>query len=209
MSVKKPLVLGSSGLPENLQSDDCIEQLNSISSFKKVGTNVFEVWYSTIIAGGATGTGSIVANALNLIPLIVSKTMTLDRIGLNVSTGVAASTARLGIYAASNCVPTTLIADFGTVSTAATGPVSTVVNITLTPGLYYFALISATAIGTMTFANGGLYPIMFYSAPGIAQGIFLRVLTGVTAASFPANFSSLTLTPANTVVPAIFYRLSA
>lgn len=93
-----------------------------------------------------TGTAGTVANAMVLIPVFFSGTKTLDRIAVEVTTAAAASTVRLGIYDddGTGGQPGTLIADFGTVSSATTGVKELTISQSVS-GLVYFAYVSSSS----------------------------------------------------------------
>ena len=79
-------------------------------------------------------------NFLNLLPLFILETITIDRIGAECFTAVASSTFRLGIYNSdSNGVPSSLLLDAGTIDTSTTGAKSITISQILNPGLYYLA----------------------------------------------------------------------
>lgn len=85
-------------------------------------------------------TSSYSINRLMMISVFIPESITLDRIGIECTSGVASSTFRLGIYNSdSNNVPSTLLLDAGTVSTATAGQYAVTISQTLSAGLYYFA----------------------------------------------------------------------
>ncbi len=79
-------------------------------------------------------------NRLLLVPLFVTETITIDRIGAECTSPVNFSTFRLGIYNSdSNGVPSTLLLDAGTIDTSTLGAKTITISQTLTAGLYYLA----------------------------------------------------------------------
>ena len=77
------------------------------------------------------------AGVLDMVPFYVPITQTFDRIAINVTTA-AAGNARLGIYADSGEVyPGARLLDAGVVTTGTTGIREMIINITLSPGLYW------------------------------------------------------------------------
>jgi hypothetical protein len=107
-------------------------------------------------SGAAYTTKTLAANILYYQPFIVSGTsaITVSAVGLNVSTLVASTSIRIGIYAADNNLqPTTLMVDAGTVSSATTGwKTITGLSTSLTPGSYVFAYVSngAPVVSSLT-----------------------------------------------------------
>ena len=113
---------------------------------------------------GASGAFTLVANKLYSHGIVITKTMTFDRIAIFVNT-LSVGSVRLGIYADNGSVyPGTLILDAGTVDVSGTGTKSITINLTLTPGLYWLASVSdvvpilSTAGTAYTFAYGGTLP---------------------------------------------------
>lgn len=79
-------------------------------------------------------------NRMNLLPIFIQESITIDRIGGECFTAVASSTFRLGIYNSdSNGVPSSLLLDAGTIDTSTTGLKSITISQSLTAGLYYLA----------------------------------------------------------------------
>lgn len=74
----------------------------------------------------------------------VARSLTIDRIAVNVSTaGAAGKKARLGIYAnGENNYPGALVLDAGTVDVDSTGIKSIIVDQVLSKGIYWFVVLS-------------------------------------------------------------------
>lgn len=99
-------------------------------------------WY--MVPCSRTGTGTAIgANTIKLYPWLVSQRITISDLGVRISTLSASGHIRLAIYAsnASTKRPTGTGLGSVVVATDATGTISTTLgaNISLTPGLYYFA----------------------------------------------------------------------
>jgi len=88
--------------------------------WRKVGTTNYEAWYTSPTTGTALTTGVVTANRLYAIPFVTPKGITVDRIGINVTTLVV-GVAMLGIYADNGIYPGSLLLNAGVVSTGATG----------------------------------------------------------------------------------------
>lgn len=88
--------------------------------------------------GAAVGGAQVqTAGRLMYAPWLVKTDITLDRLAIEVTTAVAASNARLGIYNAdTSWQPTTLVLDAGTVSCATTGIKTLTINQALPAGRY-------------------------------------------------------------------------
>lgn len=107
----------------------------------------------------------------------VSVATTFDRIGVEITTAVASSTVRLGIYNVVNSLPTTLVLDAGTVDSSTTGAKEITISQTLQPGLYL--LLAAPQTGAspvgMRARSGG------YGIPPPQAAISNSNYTGWTA----------------------------
>ena len=103
------------------------------------------------VTPGTAGTRLATASRVYYILFVNPKTTTWTRVGTRVGTAVASSLARLGVYAVGNTgLPTTLLQDFGTTSTALTGDRELTISYTMAPGSYYLALICDAGV---TFAG--------------------------------------------------------
>lgn len=182
--------------------------LRDLQFYLRYGTGAPEVWYTAPNTGTALTTGAPSANYLRAIPFITSRSITLDRIAINVTTAATGYT-RLGIYAdGGNVYPGNLVIDAGQVDTGATGVKSLTINVTLNPGLYWLVAVSNAAPTIRAFAVGSLIPVLGYgSALGTAAsfGYSVSYTYSTLPATFPSGASLITATP----IPAIFVRLSS
>ena len=120
-------------------------------------------WYDA--KNGATlTTGSFnQQNRLFAYPVFIQESITLDRIATEcVTTAVASTTVRMGIYSAdADGLPSTLVLDAGTVSTATTGLKAITISQTLSAGLYFFAYVwqggASSPTMRVTSRQGGLW----------------------------------------------------
>lgn len=116
---------------------------------RHVGTSPFERWYyltsrNTVptLTAGTVSTGFLYAT-----PFVVPRGGTLDRIGVEITTAVAAQTFRVGIYSATsatNIYPNARVLDSGALSAAATGLVSATISQALTGGTLYWAIVASS-----------------------------------------------------------------
>lgn len=94
---------------------------------------------------GVASTRVVTASRVYYYLFFNSRNITWTRIGSRISTG-ATGNARMGLYAAgSNGLPTTLLQDFSTFSTASSGEKEITISYAMTPGAYYIALVSDAA----------------------------------------------------------------
>ena len=119
-------------------------------------------YYYESKTGGTITTAQFAKNRLTAVPLFISETITLDRIGAECTVAAASTTMRLGIYNSnSNGVPSSLILDAGTIDTSSIGQKTITINQTLNAGFYYLAFIhqGGTAVASMRAISntGGNY----------------------------------------------------
>jgi len=106
-----------------------------------------------------SGTLTLAQHELYYIPIYCANALTVIRIGINVTTAQAATSARLGIYNATldaedHLTPDTLVLDAGTVSLASTGVKEITISQALTEGEFYFLAISADSSTAVVTATG-------------------------------------------------------
>lgn len=110
--------------------------------------------YVVVNAWQTAGTLVMTQNRMFYVPLWLDRALTLNRIGVGVTTAAAGSTLRLGAYTAVNDAPDTLVADYGTVSAATTGDKEITISQALPAGLTWLAIV----------AQGGT-PTIYMSTP--------------------------------------------
>ncbi len=98
------------------------------------------------------------ANTIHYTPFVCDFSISVDRILFDVTTAVASSNARVGVYAAdTDWQPTGAALIDGTATTATTGAKEITVSATLTAGRYLACIVSDSAIsvrGTNVFLPG-------------------------------------------------------
>jgi hypothetical protein len=161
-------------------------------------------------SGAALGTVAQVANRNTIAPFRPQYDMTIDQVGVSTSTGVAATTAKVVIYDADPAtgLPTTLIAESGTISTATSGTTNMVaLSVSFEAGKTYW--IGARASGTQTLRSilaAGL-PMLSMSNAGtpIMRGSLVKLETYADPA---AAWGFLTSQMSNTTVPLVLMRIA-
>jgi hypothetical protein len=142
------------------------------------------------------------------IPFVVPKTITIDRIAVNVTTLVASGLIRLGIYNNANGEPGTLLLDAGAVDSSTTGVKTITISQQLVGGYLYWLVmlpnnatnvVRAAAVAGMVdvLGSGSTLPTAAVTYLYIAQAY------GVLPASFGMP------TDGTGTSPLIFVRLSA
>jgi hypothetical protein len=135
-------------------------------------------------AGGA-------ANFKRATPFYNAVTTSYDRIGIQVTTAVAAGLVRLGIYKIENGVPTSLVVDGGDVDASTTGQKEVTIAVTLEPGWYgltvnrnniTIALRAASVVGRLQIGGTNLTSISMNTMWQVSE----------TYAAFPSTFGTAT-----------------
>lgn len=180
-----------------------------VSYFRHYGTSNYEAWYTSLKAGTALSGSALTANRLYAMPFPSPKAITLDRIGVYVSTS-GGTNARLGIYSdGGNTYPGNLLVDAGVISTSSTGAKTLTINQNLTANSVYWLVILCD--GTPSIYCIPVAAVISFlghsSALGTAQncGLYVARTYGDLPGTFPTGPTMITAAP----IPAIFVRLSA
>ena len=101
-------------------------------------------YYFPYLSASVGSTTTVTTTQIYYVPFFVRKKTTFTRIGIQVITA-AGTSARLGIYNAANGIPTSLLLDCGTVSTASTGEKEITISQSLNVGFYFLAFVADNA----------------------------------------------------------------
>src|SRR6266487_5475235 len=180
----------------------------------------FDCYYIAGISGdsAALSAHAPTLNALIAVPFTIAKQIVVDRLAFNVSVvGGAGAKAHAGIYAADTVTgyPTSLLVDGGEVDTTlSTGSKIAVVNATLAPGLYWFALAawgSSTPMLCIDGASGATHSLGWRSTFASQQAALVAVQTysPTLPAVYPAGATDATNPSSTSFVPAIGIRIAS
>ena len=180
--------------------------------YRHYGTTKYEAWHTSPKTGTALAGSALVAGRLYAMPFPVPRGITLDRIGVYVST-LSTGLARLGIYAdaggASLCHPGSLVLDAGTIDVTATGVKSITISQALSQNsLYWLVILCQATPAIYCIPVAAVIAVLGHSnALGTAQnaGLYAAQTYGALPATFPTTPTLITAAP----IPAIFVRLSA
>lgn len=147
-------------------------------------------WHNLPAYGNAAA-ANVPNDRLFALPFWPGRTATITAVAANVTTALAASEVRLGLYASDGVLPTSLIADYGTVATTTTGikqisSLSTVVR----PVLHY--LVIGRQGGGLTLAlstRSSWEPIVSDTSPTIASNTNAYFKDSVSGA-LPSTFGT-------------------
>lgn len=113
----------------------------SIARLRHFGTGHYEAWYGPSRTQLTQGSATMAANRLYALPFILPKSITLDRIGIRLTSTAAGKFLRLGIYLDDgNLYPQALALDSGALP-CTSGIQSAIINYVATPPLIWLALL--------------------------------------------------------------------
>jgi hypothetical protein len=130
-------------------------KLSIESLIKRVGRGQVATngsYFSGDMAGAVTTKSSITTSYL--IRVFIPRAMTVDRIGLEITTNIAASTVRLAIYTDVNDVPTALVLDAGTIDSSTTGYKEITINQALNAGWVWLGCCASTGHAVVVKGSG-------------------------------------------------------
>jgi len=131
---------------------------------------------------GLTTNSSPTTNKLTAVPFLVLQEETFDRVGMYCLTA-AEGLVRGGIYSDNNLEPASLIADFGAFDVSTTGLKAIVINLTLSPGVYWLASVSNCAAVARTVS-----PCNILGIGVTGSGLAFVVSATFSYAELPATF---------------------
>lgn len=125
--------------------------------------------------GTTQDTAASALDRLAVFPVMVPHPVTIDQLGIYITTGEATSVCRLGLYSpAANGRPGALLVDAGTVDCSTTGPkIATIGSpVNVTTGLVYFAYCFQTASTSVRFRRYTYPGGVIVGAPGTSTNVF-------------------------------------
>ena len=162
-------------------------------------------WHS-VPPTGNPASANILDQRLFAMPLWPGRTCTLTAIAANVTTALIGTTLRMGIYTSDGVLPTTLLSDFGTVSSGVLGTAQiSALSVSVRPVLHYLAFVRQGAVGTLAVSIRNTWdPIIANASAVIAANRTAYYVDGV-AGALPASFGA----PAGTDLgPALSVQLT-
>lgn len=163
----------------------------------------------TVNASALTTTGAYAVDRIEAIPFIPAKDMTIDLVGLEVTTLVAGGLFKLGIYDNTGTfTPGSLLAGTTDLSSATTGyREQTITPLVLAAGVPVWLAVH-TNLGSMVFRGAPIAACIAFGAPGAggtARNTLYRGGAAPFAAGLPAVFPS-PVAQGGVVIPAIRLR---
>jgi hypothetical protein len=160
----------------------------------------------------AAGTLLMVANRKYLIPQRFSKACTISEVAVGVTGAVAGTNIRIGLRSLdqSTGIPGALVADFGTVSSAATGLKQiTSLSQAVTAGIHCWEIVSDGGPTLRGAVNGASLPLLGFSVSVTTFNVIAFLYRAFTYGTLPSDESSETQTvQAGVARPSIMFKAS-
>lgn len=141
---------------------------------------------------GAPSSASVPSDRLFALPFWPGRSTTVTGMAANVTIALVGGSIRFGIYASDGVLPTTLVADYGTVSSGLTGVRSlTGLSTSLRPVLHYAVVARQGGLLNLGLtARDSWDPIISETTPTLGGSFNSYYRDGVSG-SLPANFGAI------------------
>lgn len=142
-------------------------------------------------AYGATGTANVPVNRMFALPFWPGRQCTLTAMAANVTLALVGGSLRMGLYASDGVLPTTLVADYGTVSAGVTGIRSIIgLSTSVRPVLHYLVIGRQGGVVNLGLTTRVTWdPIVSEAVPTITGALNCYFIDGVSGA-LPASFGA-------------------
>ena len=183
------LVTNSAGSIVRVTRDVLAQDTAFSSRYVPILADVASGKYVTAPATTVTS-GAPNQSRMTAAPIVIPASCTADRIGVEVTAQVAASTVRLGIYNDSAGRPGSLLVDAGTVDSSTIGVKTITISQALSPGVYWLAgcsqggAPSVRLYADLALPTGGLSRNQLGAASFNSGGVYVDSVAGALPASF-------------------------
>ena len=142
-------------------------------------------------AYGATGTANVPVNRMFALPFWPGRTCTVTAMAANVTLALVGGNLRMGLYASNGVLPTTLVADYGTVGAGLTGIVQiSGLSTAVRPVLHYLVIGRQGGVLNLGLTTRVTWdPIVSETTPTITGALNCYYIDGVSGA-LPASFGA-------------------
>lgn len=158
---------------------------------------------------GALGTQAQVANRTVIAPFTPARDVTIDQLGVSISTLIAGALFKAIIYASdADGRPSTVIRETANIDAGSTGTkFAAITALTLTAGTRYWIGIRSSSTATLRTLNVASVPVLSYTnaATPVLQGALVLTETYANAAAAWAYASSQ---HSNALVPLVLMRVA-
>jgi len=169
--------------------------------------------YVPMTMGGSSGALTTLigaANRMDIYPFTPRGDLTIDRLSINCTTAVAASTVKIVLYASdTNGKPAALIVETATLDTSSTGVKEATVSQTLRKGVTYWVGVRHSSTATLSLFGQAATPEL--TTDGITvnpRKVLRRTLTYATAATDPWGYLVSEVTSATTILACAIWMRS-
>lgn len=148
-------------------------------------------WH-TLPPFGPVGSANFPADRLFALPFWPGRACTLTAMAANVTLALVGGNIRMGLYASDGAVPTTLVADYGTVTVGLTGVRQiTGLSTPVRPVLYYAVIARQGGVLNLGLTSRDTWdPIVSESSPTLAGNLNAYYRDGVSGA-LPGSFGAI------------------
>lgn len=163
------------------------------------------MWHG-LPAYGDTATANVPVNRMFALPFWPGRSCTLTGMAANVTLALVGGNLRMGVYGSDGVLPTTLLADYGTVAAGVLGVRSiTGLSTAIRPVLHYLVIGRQGGVVNLGLTTRATWdPIIAETTPTIAGTLNCYYIDGVSGA-LPASFGA----PAgNDTAPALSVQLT-
>lgn len=185
----KPTTIASSGLLDI-----------GAASFSAVLPPSGEYMLTANFSGGATGTITGAADRLDLFPWTCRRTVTIDAVSLNCTTGVSSALAKVAVYSSdANGRPNTLLFETSDADLSTTGVKDLAASYTFISGITYWFAVRTSSTAVLSSWQAGSTPDINGGAVSTASRRIIRraSATYASAAPSPWTWSGSEITNAN------------
>jgi hypothetical protein len=209
---------GGAGDPEEITLGAGLSMTGTVLAATAGGTNRYAASMMRPAAGEfignglnatALGTQIQVANRTVLAPWVPGYDVTIDQLGVSVSTGVAATNVKAIIYASdANGRPDAVIIETANISSAANATVmSTIASTALTAGTTYWVGIRSSGTATVRTLGVGSAPAVTYTtaATPLIESALVKTETFANAA---AAWGYVASQHSNALIPLVLMRVA-
>ena len=195
----------SDGTNWNVLDYNKIEQLET----RRTGTTAPNRYYiaGAINQSALATTAAVTANILYAMPFTVDRVLTIDSVGVHLTSQVSSSNVRMGIYKDSNGVPHALVADLGTVGTTDPTGLKEITGLLqkLQPGMYWLAAVFSHTPSISFLSASAISSVFGVSS---AAAVNTGINASFTYAVLPSTYPTVVVSAA-TSQPAFFYHFSS
>ena len=166
------------------------------------------VYIGPATSGAALGTTAQAANRNTIAPFSPAFDITIDQVAISVSTAVAASLAKVVIYASdADGRPSTVLAESAGISCATAATVTASLSLTFTAGRIYWIGVRVSANQTLRSLPAAAFPVLSYT--NAASPVIQTVLTKTeTYANAAATWTYTVGQHSNLTVPLVLMRVA-